>query len=88
MPIDGCVLARPVHQQTPKFIHDTSFPSLPADEVAQAAGRREQLYELQPAGPAASSRAEACPARTPAGGIDTLSAALSGVRLKVGAMTG
>jgi hypothetical protein len=32
----------------------------PADEVAQAAGRREQLYQLQPAGPAVS--AAACPA--------------------------
>lgn len=46
----------------------------PADEVAQAAGRREELYELQPEHPAAGVWA-------PAGDIDTLTDALSGVQL-------
>ncbi|WIA21444.1 hypothetical protein OEZ85_000653 [Tetradesmus obliquus] len=44
------------------------------DEVAQAAGRREELYELQPEHPAAGVWA-------PAGDIDTLTDALSGVQL-------
>lgn len=44
------------------------------DEAAQAAGRREELYELQPEHPAAGVWA-------PAGDIDTLTDALSGVQL-------